>query len=162
MLNKKFLAVFLFIFCFAATAYAGSHKDLYTELIDIEGWTAGKPTGMSVPGMMLNVSREYKKGDGRLTVMITANKMAPAPVTRESESRKQILEASGIEVKNETIDGFNVNKRYQGAKKSGEITVYLNNNSMMILSYKKLPKNQALELAKKFNWANIKKKLDTF
>jgi len=32
----------------------------------------------------------------------------------------------------------------------------------MTLNYKKLPKNQALELAKKFNWANIKKKLDTF
>jgi hypothetical protein len=160
MLNKKFLSVFLFIFCFAATAHSGSHKDLYTELVDIEGWTAGKPIGISVSGMMLNVSREYKKGDSRLTVMITVNKMAP--VTRKSELRKQLLEASGIEVENETIEGFDVHKRYEGAKKSGEITVYLNDNSMMILSYKKLPKNQALKLGKKFNWANIKKKLDTF
>ncbi len=160
MLNKKLLAVFLLIFCFSATAHSGSHKDLYTELVDIKGWTAGKPTGTSVSGMMLNVSREYKKGDSRLTVMITVNKMAP--VTRKSELRKQILEDSGIEVKNETIEGFAVHKRYEGAKKSGEITVYLNDNSKMTLSYKKLPKNQALELAKKFNWANIKKKLDTF
>jgi len=109
---------------------------------------------------MLNVSRDYKKGDSRLTVMITVNKMAP--LTRKSGLRKQILKDSGIEVKNETIEGFDVHKRYEGTKKSSEITVYLNDNSKMTLNYKKLPKNQALELAKKFNWANIKKKLDTF
>ncbi|MBW2358982.1 MAG: hypothetical protein JRF21_09920 [Deltaproteobacteria bacterium] len=160
MMNKKLLSVFLLIFCFSATAHAGSHKDLYTELVDIEGWTAGKPTGTSVSGMMLNVSRDYKKGDSRLTVMITVNKMAP--LTRKSGLRKQILKDSGIEVKNETIEGFDVHKRYEGTKKSSEITVYLNDNSKMTLNYKKLPKNQALELAKKFNWANIKKKLDTF
>jgi len=65
---------------------------------------------------MLNVSRDYKKGDSRLTVMITVNKMAP--LTRKSGLRKQILKDSGIEVKNETIEGFDVHKRYEGTKKA--------------------------------------------
>ena len=68
----------------SAAAHAADHRDLFPFLIDLPGWDAGEPTGVTVTtgtsARTVTAEREYTKGDKRLHVVILSGDMA-GPVT---------------------------------------------------------------------------------
>ena len=145
------------------TAYAEKHEKLYGELKDIKGWKGGDPEGMAMemPGMkMVQAMRIYTKGDNEISAMIMIGSAAAAGTFAALEDMK--LETSEVKAAVKEIDGFTVHSVYDKEEKGGAITVLLNPDekeaAVFVFSYKDLSEEEALEIAKKFDWKSMKKK----
>ncbi|MEA2107805.1 MAG: hypothetical protein U9P07_00080 [Pseudomonadota bacterium] len=158
-LKKSFLFLIL-LTIFSIPAYAQDHTALTPLLIKLGGWQAEKADGMSMStgGMrMITANRTYNKGKLELnaTVMVGSQAMTMG------QTQQMQMETDDVRVKMTTIDGFKTNLNYDKRENSGGIMVFLENNqsnaAMFILSFQGMDENQALKLAKKFDWQAMKK-----
>ncbi|MBN2185650.1 MAG: hypothetical protein JW746_10010 [Candidatus Krumholzibacteriota bacterium] len=146
------------------TALAEKHEKLYGELKDIEGWKGKDPEGMAMdmPGMkMIQAMRIYTKGENEITAMImTGSPAATGSFTPQGEMN---FESSEGKASVKEIDGFTVHFAYDKEEHAGAITVLLDPEkkgaSVFVLSYKDLSEEEAMKIAKRFDWKSIKSKV---
>jgi hypothetical protein len=157
--KKSFLFMIL-LAAFSLPAYAQNHTALTPLLVNLDGWQAEKADGMSMStgGMsMITANRSYRKGGQELeaTIMVGSQAMAMG------QMQQMQLETDEVRIKTTTIDGFQTNLNYDKQENSGGIMVILgssqNKSAMFILNFEGMDENQALKLAKKFDWQAMKK-----
>lgn len=125
-------------------------------LIDLNGWTGEKPDGMTmeVPGTsMITATREYRRGDAQLSAQIITGPAAQG-ATAATQSNVNI-ETGDAHMRTATINGLPVASSYTVKDRSGIILVALGANAMFSMSFKGLAEDEALSLAKQFDWKNI-------
>jgi hypothetical protein len=121
--------------------------------VDLDGWQGKKPDGMSMETgttSMTSAQRDYARGSVQLHAVVivgaaAAGAMAPmqAGMTYESTEGHMITG---------TQDGFKIMKTYNTAQKSGAIMVALSPTALLTVSYNGMTEDEALGLAKKFDW----------
>jgi hypothetical protein len=161
MLKKCVIAVVAAMVFASLAAYSQAQTSLYPTLINLPGWNADDPEGvtMDLPGMkMISATRNYSQGEKELNAMIFvgSSQMASA-ASSQGAMNFQSTEASVV-VK--SINGFQVQIYYDKQEKSGGIIVVLDEgkNALFTLGYEGITDNDALALAQKFNWSDMKQK----
>lgn len=150
----------------AVIVQAASYETLYPCLIDLPGWEAEKPEGMKMEmsGMkMINASRSYSQGDKEITaVIIIGNQAMATPMGSEGLNMETPEENLSIK----KINGFLVQNVYNKKDREGTIIVYLNPQearaAIFSFSFEQLPENEALNLAKTFDWKMMLNKVRAF
>ncbi|MGD0315634.1 MAG: hypothetical protein ABSB37_06735 [Xanthobacteraceae bacterium] len=121
-------------------------------LADLDGWQ-GKKRGMSMemPGnSMITATREYHRDAARLTASIIVGAAAQGALAATKAGMN--IETSDGRMSTSTIDGLPVTRTFNFKDKSGTILVALSTNAMFSLSFNGIAEDEALTLAKKFNW----------
>lgn len=159
---KKVLAVFLImvsVLMLSGAVKAEVYTALTPHLVNLSGWEAEKAEGMdaNMPGMdMVSATRIYTQGDKELAAMIMiGNEMMIAGYAGIE------MNTSEFSMSTKKINGFDVISRYDKVDKAGAITVFLEKGqaagTFFVLSFSNIDENEALELAKQFDWTKIKK-----
>jgi hypothetical protein len=157
-------ALVVILTSFAATGVAADHTLLTPLLVDLKGWNAEPAGGMTMDmgsSKMINAAREYRQGDKELNAMVMLGNQAM------TQGSLQAMKAETTEgkVSISTIDGFKVTSHYSKTEKSGAVIVHLTQSqqqgAMFTLVYEGLTEEEGLRTAKKFNWKEMKKSVDT-
>jgi hypothetical protein len=152
-------ALILVVICAAAIAYADDYELLTPLLIDQPGWDAREAKGMSMDMgamKMITASRTYTQDSKKIDAMLIIGNQAM------TQGKMQQMKAESLDTKVSitNIDGFNVQTVYEKNDKSCSVVVFLSQSqtkgAMFMLSGKGLSENEALGIAKKFNWKNMK------
>jgi hypothetical protein len=125
-------------------------------LVDLPGWRGKKPDGLSMemPGnSMITATREYGRGEAHLNAQIIIGAAAQGALAATHAGIK--LETSEGHMITSSVDGLPVTRNYTFKDKSGAILVELGNNAMFALSFNGVTEDEALTLAKAFNWKAI-------
>lgn len=125
-------------------------------LVDLEGWQGKKPEGISMemPGAnMISATRDYQRGPARLQAQIITG--AAAQMAVAATRSEMNIETSDGPMNNSTIDGLRVNRSFTAKDQSGNVLVALGANQMFSVSFKGVGYEDALTLAKKFDWKAI-------
>jgi hypothetical protein len=123
-------------------------------LIDLPGWKADKPDGMSMemPGnSMVTATRTYARGEAHLDAQIISGPVAQGTLAMATEAGMKIETSEG-RMSTSTIDGLRVVTTFTVSDKSGAILVALGPSALFTLSFTGVAEDEALALAKKFNW----------
>ena len=165
-IGKSVLFAIVFILLWAVSVQAESYEALYPCLTDLPGWEAKEPEGMKMemPGMkMINATRSYTRGNREITaVIIIGNQAMSNPMGAEGMK----METPETKVTIERINGFLVQNVYDKKENEGTIIVYLNRQgtgpAIFSFSFKELSENEALNLAKAFDWEMMRDKVKLF
>jgi hypothetical protein len=125
-------------------------------LVDLQGWTGNKPDGlaMEIPGnTMVTATREYERGDARLNAQIVLGAAAQGALAATGENIK--IETAEGRMSTATIDGMQVTRTFTVSDKSGAILVGLGTSALFTLSFNGVAEDEALMLARKFDWKAI-------
>ena len=125
-------------------------------LIDLQGWKGNKPDGISMemPGnSMVTATREYERGEAHLNAQIISGPVAQGTLAATSADMK--IETSEGRMYTSTIDGLRVTTTFTNSDKSGAILVALGPSALFTLSFNSVAEEEALTLAKKFNWKGM-------
>jgi len=153
------------IIAFVATAHAGDHQALTPLLIDLQGWEAENPEGMSMDMgamKMTNATRIYTKGDNSITAMVMIGNNAMAP----GQMQEMNAETTDARMSISEIAGFRVHTGYDKNENAGSVIVFLSQgqteNALFMVSYQGLSEKEAMDLARKFDWKKMKAAVDKF
>ena len=148
------MLIVVFIF---SSVNAQTHKTLEPYLIDLDGWEAEAPEGLTaeMSGItVINAMRTYYNDDSDLSAVIMIG--SQAMITQETEITWESAEGS---MTSQEIDGFRVTAGYDRDEQRGMISVLLARTeqqaAVFILNYEYLDPQAALELAKKFDWKAV-------
>jgi hypothetical protein len=122
-------------------------------LIDLQGWKGEKPDGVSMEmagNSMVTATREYGRGEARLNVQIISGPVAQGTLAATNADMK--IETSEGRMYTSTIDGLRVTTTFTNSDKSGAILIALGPSALFTLSFNNVAEDEALTLAKKFNW----------
>jgi hypothetical protein len=125
-------------------------------LVDLQGWKGGKADGvaMEMSGTsMITAKREYERGDARLSAQVISGPAAQGALAATSTAMK--IETADGRMSTSTIDGLPVTQTFKISDKSGVIIVALGNSAMFSLTFNGVTEDEALSLAKTFNWKGI-------
>jgi hypothetical protein len=122
-------------------------------LVDLDGWQGKKPQGfaMEMTGSnMITASRDYERGPARLqaSVMTGAAAQGALAPTRTAMN----IETSEGRMNTSTIDGVPVTRSFNIKAQSGAILVALGTSALLSINFKGISDDDALALARKFNW----------
>ena len=141
----------------ASTAWAEQAFQRYFPfLVDLDGWQGKKPDGVSMemPGNnMITATREYQRGAARLHAQILFGIAAKGALAAMQTGMN--IETSDGRMNTSTIDGMKVTRSFNFKDKSGAILVALGTSGMLSVSFNGIPDDEALTLAKKFDWKAI-------
>lgn len=141
----------------SSVAYADQAFQRFVPfLVDLEGWQGKKPEGISMemPGAnMISATRDYQRGPARLQAQIITG--AAAQMAVAATRSEMNIETSDGRMNNSTIDGVRVNRSFTAKDQSGNVLVALGANQMFSVSFKGVGYEDALTLAKKFDWKAI-------
>ena len=162
-IKKAFFGAFCLGFCLVSVANALTYQDVLPYLVDLPGWQSGKPTGMtsSMNGMnMVTASKEYSQGEKKFNVSVVfGNPMFGAMPMMGNMNMN--IDTPEERIYTKTINGFMVVVTYEKQDKSGSILVYLKkdqgNSGVITFDFQGISEQEAMQLAKKFNWKGIKK-----
>ena len=124
--------------------------------VDLPGWTGKKPDGlaMELPGnSMTTATREYNRGSARVAAQVVTGPAAQGALAVTKSGMK--IETGDARMSTSAIDGMQVASTYNIASKSGAIIVALGPSAMFNLSFDGIADDEALTLAKKFDWKAI-------
>jgi hypothetical protein len=125
-------------------------------LVDLDGWQGQKPDGMSMEmndSRMITATREYERGPARLQAQVIVG--APAEQALAAFSAVVNIETSDERISSSTIDGMQVTRTFTKKDKSGTILVALGKRGLFSLTFEGIADDDALKLAKKFDWKAI-------
>ena len=140
----------------SSPARAQAFQRFVPFLIDLPGWTGKKPDGMAmeIPGTsIITATREYAKGGAKLNAQIITGPAAQGALAATNPAMK--FETSEARMSASTVDGFQVARTFTFKDKSGVIIVALGPSAMFNLTFNGVSEDEALELAKKFDWKAI-------
>ena len=125
-------------------------------LVDLPGWKAAKPDGMAMEmagSSMITATRNYERGTAKVNVSVLMGAPAQGALAATNSGFK--METSDLRMSTATVDGMQVSKTYTISNKTGAILVALTNNAVLTLSYNGVDEEEAMGLAKKFDWKGI-------
>jgi hypothetical protein len=125
-------------------------------LVDLPGWKGNKPDGtaMEMAGTsMITATRSYKRGAAHVNASVLSGMAAQGVLAATSAGIK--LETPDIHITTSTIDGLQVTKTYTVSAKSGAIVVALGPAAVFTLAYTGTDEDEAMGLARKFDWKAI-------
>lgn len=109
---------------------------------------------MEVPNnSMITATREYERDAAHLNAQIIIGAAAQGALAATQSKMK--FETSEGHMTTSTVNGLPVTQSYTFKDKSGAILVALDSNAMFSLSFNGVAENEALALAKAFNWKAI-------
>ncbi|MBN1998625.1 hypothetical protein JW935_13785 [candidate division KSB1 bacterium] len=153
------ILIVVFFLTGSSLTFADPTENLKSLLVDLEGWEAEEADGSSVDmgGVkVINVARSYSNGDYSLDVTI----LLGSNVMILGQTQELNAETEDGKVTTSDIDGFNVIQAFDKTEKDGSIVVTLEKKTaegaMFIVSYEGISEEEALEIAKKFDWEKIK------
>jgi hypothetical protein len=139
----------------AAQAEAG-YLRFVPFLVELSGWSGGKPEGMAMEmsgASMVAATRHYERGEARLEVQILTGPAAQGALAGAGAVMK--IETGDGRMSSGPLDGFRVTRSYTFSDKSGGVIVALRDNAMFSLTFNGVEDDEALALAKKFDWKAI-------
>lgn len=125
-------------------------------LVDLEGWQGKEPAGfaMEMTGSnMVTASREYQRGPAHLQAQVITGAAAKGALAATQTGIN--IETSDGRMTNSTIDGMQVARTFNFKDRSGTIMVALGASAMFSVSFNGVSDDEALALAKKFDWKAI-------
>jgi hypothetical protein len=125
-------------------------------LIDLPGWTGAKPDGvtMEMPGnSIVTATREYRRGDATLNAQVITGPAAQGALSATASGMK--IETGDMRMSTSTVDGLAVARTFTVRDKSGAILVALGPSAMFSLSFNGVAEDEALTLARRFDWKTI-------
>lgn len=125
-------------------------------LVDLDGWQGKKPDGIAMEmtnNSMITAAREYQRGSARLHAQILIGPVAQGALATTQTGMN--IETTDGRINTSTIDGMRVTRTFNFKDKSGAILVALGTNSVFSVSFNGVPDDEALMLAKKFDWKAI-------
>ena len=125
-------------------------------LVDLDGWQGKKPDGISMemPGnSMITATREYQRGPARFHAQVLVGAAAKGALAVAQTGMK--IETSDGRMSTSPIDGFQVTRTFNFKDKSGAILIALGSNSVFSVSFNGIADDEALGIAKKFDWKAI-------
>jgi hypothetical protein len=125
-------------------------------LVDLPGWKAAKADGMAMEmagSSMVTATRNYERGTAKVNVSVLMGAPAQGALAATNSGFK--METSDLRMSTATVDGMQVSKTYTISNKTGAILVALTNNAVLTLSYNGVDEDEAMGLAKKFDWKGI-------
>lgn len=140
---------------------AADYDALKPLLGDVADWTgeAAEGSSMNMEGVtLITANRHYQRGeerslDAQLSLMPGA--MA-APIQATMNMNMETDEAA---INTSTIDGFLVHHNHEKAQNSGDVVVILGGNdkrnAMFTMSYTGINAQEAMALAKRFDWKKM-------
>jgi hypothetical protein len=136
-----------------AASAAQAFQRFIPFLVDLPGWQGKKPDGMAMemPGnSMITATREYQRGAASLNAQIIVGAAAQGALAATHAGIK--VETSEGHMITASVDGLPVTRSYTFKDKSGAIIVALGTNAMFSLTFNGVAEDEALTLAKAFNW----------
>jgi hypothetical protein len=131
-------------------------RKFFPFLIDLDGWEGHTPDGMSMEmgnSSILTATREYRRGPARVNVGVVMGPAAAGALAASASGMN--IETSEGHMLTSTIDSFTVIRTYNIKEKSGAVLVKLGPTSMFSFSYNGLTEDEAMPLAKRFDWKGI-------
>lgn len=125
-------------------------------LVNLDGWQGKKPDGISMemPGnSMITATREYQRGPARFHAQVLVGAAAKGALAVAQTGMK--IETSDGRMSTSPIDGFQVTRTFNFKDKSGAILIALVSNSVFSVSFNGIADDEALGIAKKFDWKAI-------
>uniref|UniRef100_Q07NG6 Twin-arginine translocation pathway signal n=1 Tax=Rhodopseudomonas palustris (strain BisA53) TaxID=316055 RepID=Q07NG6_RHOP5 len=122
-------------------------------LIDLSGWSGDKAEGMAMEmsgASMTAATRNYERGEARIEAQIMTGPAAQGALAMTGAEMK--IESSDGRMSSAELDGFQVTRTYTFSDKSGGILVALRANALFSLSFSGIADDEALALAKEFDW----------
>jgi hypothetical protein len=122
-------------------------------LVALPGWMGNKPDGMAMEmagSNMVTATRAYERGDARLNASVMTGMAAKGALAATSAGIK--IETADMHMSTSTIDGLQVTKTYTISNKSGAVMVALGPAAVFTLTFTKVPEDEGMELARKFDW----------
>ena len=133
-----------------------SFQRFFPLLVELPGWKGGKPDGAAVeiPGAsMLTATREYRRGEARLDAQVIIGAAAQGALAAIQPGVK--FETSEGRMSTTTVDGLQIMRTFNISDKSGAVVVALGPSAMFNLAFNGVDEDEALELARKFNWKGM-------
>jgi hypothetical protein len=125
-------------------------QKFFPFLVDLDGWQGKKPDGISmeIPGnAMITATREYQ---ARFHAQVLVGAAAKGALAIAQTGMK--IETSDGRMSTSAIDGFQVTRTFNLKDKSGAILIGLGGNSVFSVSFNGITDDEALAIAKKFDW----------
>lgn len=164
------LLAFVLVTVAAPSAQAGSHDALTPLLIDLSGWQGDEAEGMSMDMgamKMITATRTYENGGKELGVNIMISRGDQGSMgmgMEQGQMQTMNMETGDAKMRIEEIDGYHVQTVYEKKENKGSVVVYLAKGEGVAgyfsLSYEGLGEDEAMALAKKFDWAKMKKAVE--
>ncbi len=155
----RFVLVALPVACMLGSPTARAEQAFarfFPFLVDLQGWEGKKPDGVSMemPGnSMITATREYHRGSARFHAQILTGPAAQGPLAATQTGMN--IETSDGRMNTSTIDGLVVMRSFNFKDKSGAILVALGKDRVFSVSFNGIPDDEALTLAKKFDWKGM-------
>jgi hypothetical protein len=161
MIDRRHAIHFILVaLCVAALPRAARAQQGFQRfvplLVDLPGWKANKPDGMAMEmagSSMVTATRNYERGSAKVNVSVLMGAPAQGALAATNSGLK--LETGDLRMSTATVDGMQVSKTYTISNKTGAILVALTNNVVLTLSYNGVNEDEAMGLAKKFDWKGI-------
>jgi hypothetical protein len=125
-------------------------------LVDLPGWKGNKPDGMGMEmagTSMVTATRSYERGAAYVNASVLTGMAAQGALAATNAGIK--IETPDIHMTTSTIDGLQVTKTYTVSAKSGAIVVALGPAAIFTLAYTGIDEDEAMGLARKFDWKAI-------
>jgi hypothetical protein len=125
-------------------------------LVDLVGWQGKKPEGFSMEMTgtnMITATREYNNGPAHLQAQVMTGGAAQAALAPIRAGLN--IETNEGRMTTSTIDGMTVTRSFNLKDKSGAILVALGTSALLSFSYRGISDDDALGVAKKFDWKAI-------
>jgi hypothetical protein len=133
-----------------------SFQRFIPALIDLPGWNGNKPDGMTLEmsgNSMITATRSYERGEARLNASVLTGMAAQGALAATSTGIK--IETADMHILTSTMDGFQVTKSYTVSNKAGAIMIALGPAAVFTLTFNNIPEDEALTLARKFDWKGM-------
>ncbi|MFW6128639.1 MAG: hypothetical protein ACOC6P_00130 [Candidatus Aminicenantaceae bacterium] len=174
MLRRKLWVIIplicLFIFPLSQ-ALAESSEDFVPLLIDIPGWEGDEPETMDMTQgnmVMVTASRDYDKDNKHFTATVYIGTQA-ASMWNPTYAEGFKLSTNDVVAEVKKINGFLVYHSYEKDSDSGGCIVLLNKKSqqpnasaIFFVDYDGMTDNEAIKLAKNFDWTKMQKIAQNF
>jgi hypothetical protein len=148
----------------ASAVYGGKHEVLTPLLIDLEDWKAEDAQGMSMDMetvKMVNAFRTYQTEEKEINagIMICSKAIAQSQMQRMGK-----MEFGDVKMEFTEMDGFKVYTNYDKEEDQGYILVMLSqkddDSGMFMFNFSGMDEEEALKVAKKFDWKKLKKEVE--
>lgn len=156
---KRWAVVSILLLSMIGIAHAEGYDDLANTLTDLSGWSAEEAEGAVLKTShisMLQAVREYQNGDKRVTAEFLVTNLGETMATMQDMQ----MENSGMQYKSEEIGGFRVFSIYNKTDNLGSIIIGLGSkgkSATLRLYFKSMTDAEAMDIAREFNWGNMKK-----
>lgn len=165
-MDKRFFFIVLALLLTPLALTAAPYDALLPLLVDLSGWEGGEAAGadMSATGMRaVSAAREYTRGeDQTLSAVIMVGMMVQGAWTEEYVEGFK-AEDSETRVQVQKINGFLVHTGVEKGEDSGGVLVLLQeatakpgSGAVFALGFEGIKLEEALKLAKLFNWKQMK------